>query len=348
MTNGQETTMTSVSKRIFGLLAAVLLVVPACTKLEPDSFGDNDIIGFNVVGQSLSSKATFSTSRTFMTRAYRLNAGNWMTNYNDATEEFGPEEVSYTTGGYWTTATKHYWPDSGTLTFFSYSLLGMDSSPAPAISKTGVAISDYSVTDNPSGEILVADIAMDKTKNESYAGFTGVPTHFKHKLAKVQFKLALSDLAEPGTEVELTGLTLSEIYTEGSYTRGGYNDDSWGSLGSLVSDSSPIVLFSGSKQLVTEPELLGSTIMIPQYLNKISDSQHAGITISYTITNPDNSTEDKTVTCYFDEHFMSGVWEKGKVHTYTIRIGVGLFPIKFSGSTGTWTTSDGGDINIGG
>lgn len=349
MTNGQEETMTSVYNRILGLLA-ILLVIPACMKLEQEPLADQDIIGFNVVEQSLKTKAAFSTSSTFMTRAYKLGAGQtWAADYNSATPEFGPETVSYQSGGYWTTSTKHYWPDAGSLTFFSYSLANMNSAPTPTISISGVSLNDYSVTTNPDGEILVADIAADKTKNESYAGFTGVPTHFKHKLSKVQFKLALSQYAEAGTEVTLTGLELIDIYTVGDYKYGGYAGDFWdGYSGLRAAATDPLNVWSGSQVLGETLENFGkATIVIPQTLTNISASQHAGVRVKYTIT-VGSSTEDKVVDCYFDDHFKSGVWEMGKIYTYKIHIGVGLYPILFDGSVGDWSSSNGGDVQIGG
>lgn len=345
MTNGQEETMTSVYNRILGLLA-ILLVIPACMKLEQEPLADQDIIGFNVVEQSLKTKAAFNTESTFYSSAYKLGAGrNWQADYASSTSFFSEQEVKYKTN-HWTTDTEYYWPaDGSTLTFFSYSLSGMSVTPGVNIDRSGVSISNYNVSTNPNGEILVADIAMDKTKNESYAGFTGVPTHFRHKLSRVKFEFAKSELADPDATVTLKSVSLLDYYNQGDYSAGGYTGDKW-TTENLVNQSE---VWSGNEVLLDATlKQFGSTLtMIPQSVNKVSDAQHAGIVVQYSISTG-GSTENKSVTCYFDDHFKSGIWEMGKIYTYKIHIGVGLYPILFDGSVGDWSSSDGGNVEIGG
>lgn len=317
----------------------------SCAKLEMEGEGDANIIGFNVVEKGLKTKAAFNTESTFYSSAYRLGAGrNWQADYASSTLFFSPKVVRYKTN-HWTTDTKYYWPtDGSTLTFFSYSLSGMSVTPVVNVDRSGVSISNYNVSTNPNGEILVADVAMDKSKNESYAGFTGVPTHFRHKLSRVKFEFAMSELADPGTIVTLKSVSLLDYYNQGDYSAGGYTGDKW-TTENLVNQSE---VWSGNVVLDATLKQFGSTLtMIPQSVNKVSDAQHTGIVVQYSIS-IGGSTENKSVTCYFDDHFKSGIWEKGKIYTYKIHIGVGLYPILFDGSVGDWSSSNGGDVQIGG
>ena len=127
-------------------------------------------------------------------------------------------------GTYWKTDHDYYWPtDGGSLTFFSYT----PTSVAATISRDGVSVNNWDVMTKKGQVILVADIAKDKIKNESYAGFSGVPTLFRHKLSKVSFRVAKSAYAEEGIDVRIKSIKIVDIYTRGNYTRGGYENDAW-------------------------------------------------------------------------------------------------------------------------
>ena len=186
------------NNRVLTYLALALLL--SCTRIEVQDWEPQSLVAYNVVSSTAAqTKATtaFPTTSTFMSSAYQLNSGqSWDSNYASSTLKFGPEEVKYR-GTYWSTDKKHFWEDGETLTFFSYAPASL-SSLGLTISEEGVSVNAWDVTDDSmkDKQILVADVAKDKVKNESSAGFTGVPTHFRHKLSKVSIRLAKSTLSK--------------------------------------------------------------------------------------------------------------------------------------------------------
>ena len=117
------------------------------------------------------------------------------------------EEIGYHDDGttkFWAPkdpAISYKWPESGSLTFYSYSpynfqeVLKDDSGadiPAntvplnpetPRIGQHGFIFRDYNVNDHQETDLMVADIVYGRTANEELGVYDGVPTLFRHKLA---------------------------------------------------------------------------------------------------------------------------------------------------------------------
>ena len=311
-----------------------------CAKIEQSmDEASNHLIGYEVVENQPVTKAVFPTDQTFMSTAYKLTSGRtWDANSDKATQHFNylQEEVKYQ-GTYWKTDHDYYWPtDGGSLTFFSYTPISVGAT----ISMDGVSVNSWDVVAKKGQVILVADIAKDKTKNESYAGFSGVPTLFRHKLSKVSFRVAKSAYAEEGIDVSIKSIKIVDIYTKGNYTRGGYENDAWSGWNGQKTTSDPYVVYdSGETPVVVDntPVQKGEDmIMIPQMLSQ-NGSRHPRVIVEYkTSTEPDITTAE----CFFVENFRSGQWAKGNHYTYTIYIGVGQYPIEFDGSVSNWSSTD--------
>ena len=258
------------------------------------------------------------------------------------------EEVSFIEAeNYWsTTAVQHYWDASYKYTFFSYSPSSLKDKVD--VSTDGVAISNWDVEADATTEILVADIAKDKTKNESFSGYSGVPTNFRQKLSKLSFNMGISQYAESGTNVTLLGIKIVDICTQGDYSKGGYTDDSW----TVVEDSrktgtSVFTVFSGSQELSTETYFKpASKLIIPQSLLQ-SGSYHPTLIVEYKIQVGKGAVETKTAECHFDINLRQESWVMGMEYTYTIHIGVGQYPIEFDGSVDAWNVVNNGEVNIG-
>lgn len=320
-----------------------------CARIEPDAGSvSQHLLGYEVIESSPVSKAIFPTDQTFMSAAYKLPAGQtWDANSNSSDQYFNTlqAEVKYQ-GTYWKTDYDYYWPtDGGSLTFFSYT----PTSVGAAISRDGVSVSGWDVMTKAGQVILVADIAKDKTRNESYAGFTGVPTLFRHKLSKVSFMVAKSPYAEDEIDVRIKSIKVIDAYTKGDYSRGGYANDSWGNLSGLKDEGTPYVLFQSTEDdgdlLDLIPVQKGpDAIMIPQLLAE-SGAVHPRILVEYTTT-AGTIVEEKSAECFFVENFRSGEWAKGNHYTYTIYIGVGQYPIEFDGSVSDWSYSDLGSVIV--
>lgn len=329
------------------ILAALALVASACAKVVPDEPGTRSIIGFNTVcTKAVTSK--YPTTVPFRSTAFSYS-GTWDANKSPVETYINEELVKYnSTYSYWITYDdedneKAYpWPGGDTkLTFFSYSPSSLKG--RVSVSTDGVGISSWDVTTD-NRDILVADIAQDKTKNESLAGYTGVPTLFKHKLSRIVFEFGIADDASDDTKISLTSIVLKDVYSSGSYSRGGYADDKWTPSPSALETSWS--LFAGdlelSKSLSTDKEFN----MIPQSL-LATGTTHPELVIGYKLRTDDSSWESKTATCYFDENLRLESWEKGKKYTYKIYIGVGQYPIKFTGGVTEWSNGDTSTITIG-
>ena len=287
----------------------------------------------------------------FISTAYTIaSTGSWdnASDRTGATKLINQEEVSFIEAeNYWSTTTAHYWDANRKYTFFSYSPSSLKGTKV-SVSTDGVAISNWDVEADATTEILVADIAKDKTKNESFSGYSGVPTNFRQKLSKLSFKMGISQYAESGTNVTLLGIKIVDICTQGNYSKGGYTDDSWTVVeGSRKTGTSVFTVFSGSKELSTETYFNpDSKLIIPQSLLQ-SGSYHPTLIVEYKIQVGEGAFETKTAECHFDINLRQESWVMGMEYTYTIHIGVGQYPIEFDGSVDAWNVVNNGEVNIG-
>ena len=327
-------------KRVLTYLALALLL--SCTRIEVQDWEPQSLVAYNVVSSTAAqTKATtaFPTTSTFMSSAYQLNSGqSWDSNYASSTLKIDREEVKYM-GTYWSTDDKHFWEDGKTLTFFSYAPASL-SSLGLTISKEGVSVDDWDVTDASKKDklILVADVAKDKVKNESFAGFTGVPTHFRHKLCKVSIRLAESTFSE-ADDIYVTKLSIGSYYAKADFKKGGTDAESWTNLRNSVSET---VLYEAATGKLLSDEFWGlDNVMIPQTLT--ADSY---LTISYKSVKSGVIKDEGPVTLYFMRDFRSGIWAIGTHVTYTLKVGAGMFPIQFEASADAWIPSPGGTTGI--
>ena len=328
-------------------LIASLLV--GCTKVVPDdSFEQKSRIGFNTAMTKAS--VGYPTTSKFISTAYTIaSTGSW----DNASDRAGAavlineEEVSYNnTEKYWSTTTAHYWDANLKYTFFSYSPSSLKGTKV-SVSTDGVAISNWDV-EADAIEILVADIAQDKSKNESFSGYSGVPTNFRQKLSKLSFNMGISRAAETGTKVTLLGIKIVDICTQGNYSRGGYTDDAWTVVeGSRKTGTSTFTVFSGSKELSADTYFNpDSKLIIPQSLLQ-SGTYHPTLIVEYKIQVGKGAIETKTAECHFDSNLRQESWVMGMEYTYTIHIGVGLYPIEFDATVDDWSAPNNGEVNIG-
>lgn len=295
----------------------------------------------------------YPTNSKFISTAYTIASDKTWDNASDragAAVLINEEEVSYNnTEKYWsTTETAHYWDANRKYTFFSYSPSSLKGKVS--VSTDGVAISNWDV-ETDATEILVADIAKDKTKNESFSGYSGVPTNFRQKLSKLSFKMRISEYAASDTKVTLREIKVSHICTRGNYSKGGYADDVWtvveGSRKTGTSGTSVFTVFSGNQALSNESDSNpDSKLIIPQSLLQSGD-YHPKLIVKYDIQVGNGDVETKTAECYFDINLRQESWVMGMEYTYTIHIGVGQYPIEFDGTVDAWNVVNNGEVNIG-
>lgn len=339
-----------ISRLLQTCLVASLLA--GCTKVVPDdSFEQKSRIGFNTA--MTKAAVGYPKESKFISTAYTIaSTGSWdnASDRTGATKLINEEEVSFIEAeNYWSTTTARYWDANYKYTFFSYSPSSLKGTKV-SVSTDGVAISNWDV-EADAREILVADIAKDKTKNESFSGYSGVPTNFRQKLSKLSFNMGISRDAEAGTKVTLLGIKIVGICTRGNYSKGGYTDNAWtvveASRKTGATGTSVFNVFSGSQELSTETYFKpASKLIIPQSLLQ-SGSYHPTLIVEYKIQVGEGAIETKTAECHFDINLRQESWVMGMEYTYTIHIGVGQYPIEFDGSVDAWNVVNNGEVNIG-
>lgn len=336
-------------------------ILAGCTKNEVRVDMPDQAISFTTAVGANSTKAmiddtAYPTDETFGTYAYYLPTGQtWSGNAGDAKLYIPQREVKYTaapsTSGYnWTTETLYYWPSAGSLTFFSFSPWSINTS-VECNTTDGIEITGWDVDANQTVDVMVADVAADRTANEENGGYKGVPTVFRHKLSQiVAFKFNTDKDYTNGNgdgtwaagdkQIVVTGISINSIATKGTFTSGlntsgtelgdwtghdvdksytWYNSDVTGGT-TIIYDSTP----SSYTTAVTPnqaPATNGYLLVLPQ---TFGDTET--ITLNYTIktyngTDWVNDVVTKSIKLK-DIHAASGAFEMNKKITYNFTIGL--------------------------
>ena len=173
-------------------VVAMLSLMSSCTKIERKDVSVEDMqICYDVIqDRSAVTKAAgvYPTGESFASYAWYLPDGMDWNSYRDYAELYiDKAEISYNSSrNSWYDQTRtYYWPNTGSLTFFSISPASVAES-AELTKDYGFWISSWNVAPNQDKDIMVADIQTDKNANETVGSFTGVPTIFRHKLAMIE------------------------------------------------------------------------------------------------------------------------------------------------------------------
>ena len=374
-------------KSIPPILAAIALL-SACAKVETaPSSPDGMAISFSPILGSVRTKADTKTSEgsypaintkadptaaqlderaNFYSYAWYLPDGKtWDTNKADAELYIDKAKVGYYSkenppfvNYSWHADQVYYWPKGGSLTFLSYSCLsGVTFYPdafkhqngietKTTVDKDGLKIENFYLS-GADFDLLVADIAKDRRAN-----LNGVPTLFRHKLARISFYVSQEEKTGSQTQdkYELTCLKLTNIYMQGDYSGGGYDNDLWSNQQSLAIDYSifssgttntPITVTTGAQQQVGP-----SVNVIPQNLLAITTGSKTRNTPQIIISYTKNGVDQPGITRNL-EILGTNYWDKGKEYKYYITFGSGDNPINFSGSIGEWKDEDNSGVDIG-
>lgn len=210
-------------KKILYLIAAAALLLPACSKnVEP-------AVGTRTIAFQAANYATkVGISGTIFPRTESFGVYAWTDNTT------GPyfmdnEVVSYQEDGLWKTETPYFWPITQAVDFFCFYPSRMTELTAE---KTKVTYSAYDVEAAYGKDELAQDVMYaDKAANfadypdrvpGSASGFSGVPSIFRHALAKLSAEVSLAynhkeeaDGTVTDWEITLNSVSLSGIYKKG-------------------------------------------------------------------------------------------------------------------------------------
>ena len=350
--------------------AALLPLAGACTKVENVQVESRTGLSYNVALEQPRTKAAtaYSTSETFKSYAWYLPDGKtWASDKADAVPYFADATISFDTGSsVWRDASNHYyWPKAGSLSFRSYSpasipATGTTSTGGISVTKDGITLTNWELNETTHQDIdfMVADLTSDRTANSTTYGYLGVPTLFRHKLAKLTIQASCGTVPTTGQEPKIYKISLRHIFTQATYTG---SDDSWGSRTATNTTSlDEIVLFNESAgQTITEiAKVFSGTsglLVIPQVLNTYTattDSRTVAASIYVEYAYYDTAIGGYPSTPSSAEKTFDGIasylWVIGHHYTYNLVIGEENEPIEFDASVADWTDGGSYTINIGG
>ena len=212
-------------KKIYILATVALVASAACTKIETAETPETGSkIAFEVANY-MSTKANETALQTEGFTSFNTYA-NFFPGTGATQVYMDNVAVNFTAGtpNVWAPARDYYWPKTGWINFYSYA---STHDKVPAITFNGdktVATATYTDKEIAADDnFLLADAALIQNQNRTdyttISGVTsGVPTLFRHQLARVNFdiKLATTDEKKSSTTsfkvtVLNTGTTLSNL-----------------------------------------------------------------------------------------------------------------------------------------
>lgn len=371
-------------KKLYTILAIAAVAAVGCSKTEvgSDSLLSNEKINFEVASFMEQTKANTALEAESFNHFYTY--ANLFPEIGDTQVYMNNVEIRFTDGTpkVWAPARDYYWPKaSGSyINFYSYVNTASQDPEITFNSEKTVATAAYTnKTIVAADNILLADAALKQNGNlttyTSISGVTsGVPTLFRHLLAKVAFKVQVVTTNEKKSEntkfvvtILNDGETLSNVKAnnKGSYTVYNKFNDTKGTLAwsanndgtgdapavwSPVSGVETISFLTPSLTLAKNTvssgdpvDLLAERSVMPQTLDGDND-----FTLSYKV----DTYYDADATPYMSETFkVTGklatlvntiaAWNKNTKITYTIKIDPVGNKVTFDPAVEEWGTENG-------
>ena len=241
----------------------------------------------------------------------------------------------------YTSSTKYYWPNSGSLDFYAYAPIGNDQITYPTTPNYKVFTVTPSTTVASQVDLVYAN-TNEKTKATSA---TGVVLNFRHTESKIAIKVknTSADL-----KFDVTGWKVGFLSASGTFTYSGSNTDTknaaqlsssmWGSLATANADTKYENTFDSQTipaSTTTETTITGSTemILVPQsqtaataYANSgeaVVGDKVNGSYIALQMTIKSNANNATIVSNGWAIWPVSFSWEPGKKYTYIVDLAGG-------------------------
>lgn len=345
-------------KKLIVLFSAVAALA-ACSKNEvvPAVSGENVEISYKVAPRTKADPQAFDTKNVFASWAYYLPSGkNWSDNWNvrtDAKEYISNSEISFNNGVWKNKDISYYWPNGGSLTFFAYSLnrnnlvLKHEETGHSYPIECHNADNAYGINatidlkENKNLDLLVAEIAKDRTQNEKFYSLNGVPTLFKHKFSRIQFAVKKKE-EYTGATITLNSIIFNNVAYAGHYSQ--FNKEEGHDTftqdyckeadlrGSIVYTTTDFAVTSATDYApVTETDET-NYIYMPQDFKNVTEDKIATIEVKYTVTDKEGISKTYTKTLKVKDIFDS--WKIGK--RYTFNLIFSLNEINWAPAVGDW------------
>lgn len=326
-------------KKFFFIAAMVSAALISCTKNEPaPSMEAQQEITF-MTAPLTKAQTEFNAANRFRTWAFHDQA-NWASSSTTAQLYLGGDsglEIKKVGDVWKNDAQSYYWPKTGQLTFYSYSLntTGTFLTDATvACTNAGITVTGYDIVENLDVDFMVADQAANQTANVTTYYTSGVPTLFRHRLSNIIFKVQTAD-DYAGKTFVLESITLNKVAKTANYTQvaGTPANDTW------THTTTTDILFSDDASSFSKTTVLTPVAKQSYYIPDTFAEDNETVTIVYNVTTNNGSgfsTEEVTVTKSLKEIF--GSWEKGNKYTCTIT--VSLNEILWDPAVEEWTPVD--------
>ena len=343
-------------KKLIVLFSAVAALA-ACSKNEvvPAVSGENVEISYKVAPRTKADPQAFDTKNVFASWAYYLpNGKSWDANRTEAKEYISNSEISFKDGVWKDKDISHYWPNGGSLTFFAYSLnrnnleLKHEETGHTYPIECHNADNAYGINatidlkENKNLDLLVAEIAKDRTQNEKLYSLNGVPTLFKHKFSRIQF--AVKKKAEyTGATITLNSIILNNVAYTGHYCQ--FNKETGNDTftqdyckegdvrASIIYTTTDFAVTSATNYApVTETDETNYIYMPQDFKNVTEEGKIATIEVKYTVTDKEGISKTYTKTLKVKDIFDS--WKIGKRYTFNLMFS--LNEINWAPAVGDW------------
>ena len=323
-------------KKILIFISIAAVMASACSKVASNPVENARVVSFQTVA-GLNTKApgingtVFPQTETFSTYAWAEGTVGEYFMENVTIEYKTSENLWKAQSG------TYYWPKNSTVDFISYYPTGL---AGITVAKDKITYSGIDVN-TLQQDIMYADKAAGFSDNQdlvddSVSGFTGVPTIFRHALAKVKFIVELTYNHKKEADGTITDwdVTINSANISGIYTTGGavFNLASTPTIGvipwekpadNVWTPDGTVATINGlsNKDIVpgTDYSAVDEVYVLPQALAAAQQKVTINLTIKTTRNgNPFlNETFDKVADLYIG---TLPAWEINHAYTYRIRL----------------------------
>ena len=361
-------------KKYLFIASAALLALAACSKVnyveEPDQ-----LIKFNVANYVNSTKAqgvVYYPSASFGSYAFILPSDQTFDGSTSELVKYMDNVEVKLSNGQWAPVGAYYWPKQSKLTFASYSPKMADG-VAPTYSRAGWAMASYTAeahvldgTDADAAyDLMFSDVSLSKDcTSETNAGGTtitddaeegttdhgykGVPTLFRHQLAKVGLVFqTVPELAAPSVtshEITINSVKLSSIGKTAAFANNEWgNATETGDYDYSISSKSLGVITKETTEVAKTDEV--AMILLPQTLTAGAQK----LEVEYTlVTKYGEKSVSEPLTAEIDlvsEAVPAWSINQHIVYTVTIRP-FAQEPIVYDPAVVNWSAITPGELTI--
>lgn len=335
-------------KYFFILAAAAALAACAKNEVTPVLSQENTEIAYNVAPKTKTLGANqeeFSTDNVFASWAFYLPKDKTWAADKAASQPYIVNSKISHKNNIWKDQNKsYYWPkDGGSLSFLAYSLnkdnltLAGEHSEFTCDNAGGVQ-GHIELMDNKNTDFLVAEIAADKTANESQYVFNGVPTLFKHKLSRVACTVKkAANYADK--KFELKEINFLKVATYGSY--GQIPNDKF-TAGTATNDQ----IYTAATQEITTTAAAVAAEDVVIYMPQTFADATAQIQVKYTVTTTVGGSTPVVENCVKEISIKDkfAEWAMGKKYIFNLTFA--LDEITWDPAVEKWEDVTAADVTI--